>query len=65
MYKILIVDDEQNILDGLAASVPWNEVSAEVVGTAVDGMDATIILDNSNLNRVLNFLVNKYGCKKN
>ena len=40
MYKLLIVDDEQNILDGLAATVPWNEISAEVVGTAVDGMDA-------------------------
>lgn len=40
MYKLLIVDDEYNIREGLANGIPWHEVDIEVVGTAVDGEDA-------------------------
>jgi len=40
MYRLLIVDDEFNIRDGLANSVPWKDIGVEVVGTASDGREA-------------------------
>lgn len=40
MYKLLIVDDEYNIREGLVNGIPWHEIGVEVVGAAVDGEDA-------------------------
>lgn len=40
MYKLLIVDDEYNIRNGLLNGIPWHEIGVEVVATAVDGDDA-------------------------
>lgn len=40
MYKLLVVDDEYNIREGLACGIPWHRTGVEVVGTAVDGEDA-------------------------
>lgn len=40
MYKLLVVDDEYNIRDGLANAIPWSSVDVEVVGSAANGLDA-------------------------
>ncbi len=40
MYKLLVVDDEFNIRDGIANAIAWDGICAQVVGTAVDGADA-------------------------
>ena len=40
MYKILVVDDEFNIRDGIINAVPWDKIGAKVVGEALDGQDA-------------------------
>ena len=45
MYRSLIVDDEKNIRDRMAAFFPWAEVGFEVVGTAEDGIDALEKID--------------------
>ena len=37
MYRLLIVDDEEDIRRGLAFFFPWDEVGFEVVGTAENG----------------------------
>lgn len=37
MYRVLLVDDEQIILDGLSRVVRWGEMGCEVVGTASNG----------------------------
>lgn len=37
MIKVVIVDDEKMIRDGLAYTMPWNEMGIEVAGTACDG----------------------------
>lgn len=40
MYRLLIVDDEEDIRRGLAELFPWREVGFEVVGTAENGRQA-------------------------
>lgn len=37
MYRVVLVDDERIILDGLARAVPWGDMGCEVVGTAGNG----------------------------
>ena len=32
MYKLVIIDDEQKILDGVAEIFPWDQIGFEVVG---------------------------------
>ncbi len=40
MYNVLIVDDEQNIRDGIAKSCDWARFRIDRVETAADAMDA-------------------------
>lgn len=40
MYKLMIVDDEEDIRRGMARGIPWKEFGFEVVAQAVDGEDA-------------------------
>ncbi|MBQ8536159.1 MAG: response regulator [Clostridia bacterium] len=37
MYKVLLVDDERLILEGLSRVMPWEKYGCTVVGTASDG----------------------------
>lgn len=37
MYRVLLVDDEHIILDGLSRAVPWESLGCTVVGTAYNG----------------------------
>ena len=39
MYRVLLVDDERMILEGLSRVVPWKDLSCEVTGTAPDGKE--------------------------
>lgn len=40
MYRLLIVDDEEEIREGLASYFPWEEVGFRVVATAANGQEA-------------------------
>ena len=40
MIKMLIVDDEQIILDGIKESIDWSSFGIKVAGTATNGVDA-------------------------
>lgn len=40
MYKLLIVDDEKIVIDGLTSATNWKEHHIEIVGTASDGQEA-------------------------
>ncbi|RCW67014.1 response regulator transcription factor [Saliterribacillus persicus] len=47
MYKVLLVDDERIILEGISAIVNWNELDVELSGTARNGIEAfSFIQDN-------------------
>lgn len=39
MYKLIIADDEQIVLDGIADTIPWNDYGITVVGKANNGKD--------------------------
>jgi two-component system response regulator YesN len=40
MYRVLLVDDERTILDGISAIVDWEEQGAILSGTANNGIEA-------------------------
>jgi two-component system response regulator YesN len=39
MYKLVIADDEKNVLDGIADTIAWKENGIIVVGKATNGLD--------------------------
>lgn len=44
MYKVVIVDDEPIILEGLTKGVKWEQWNCEVVGTAYNGVEGLEII---------------------
>ena len=40
LYKIIIADDEINILEGIKTSIDWEELGIQVIGTATNGIAA-------------------------
>ena len=40
MYKLIIVDDEQAILNGLKNVIDWNSLGFEIAGTYTNGEQA-------------------------
>lgn len=47
MYKVLIVDDERLIREGLARHIRWNEMGMELLGTAEDARHALEIISQT------------------
>jgi two-component system response regulator YesN len=46
VYKLLVVDDEYNIRDGIANALPWDSIGVQVIGTAGCGRDALKLADS-------------------
>jgi len=40
MYKVLLVDDERIILEGISSIIDWEEIGTELIGTARNGLEA-------------------------
>lgn len=53
MYKVLIVDDEPLILDGLQYVIDWEEHGAEIVASASNGVEALRALEQSAIHIVV------------
>lgn len=47
MYKVLIVDDEPSILNGLKHIINWAEHGIEIIGLASNGQEALDIIKNN------------------
>lgn len=45
MYKVMIIDDEPIIVEGLSRSIPWEKWNCEVVATANDGMEGKRLIE--------------------
>lgn len=45
MYKLLIVDDEEIILNGIITTFDWKELGYEIVGQASNGVEALMLYD--------------------
>ncbi|MFZ8764958.1 response regulator [Enterococcus diestrammenae] len=53
MYKVLLVDDEYMILNGLEKLIPWESLGFEVIGKAADGMSAFDFINHNNIDVVI------------
>ncbi len=42
MYKVIIIDDEPIIVEGISRMVPWEKYGCKIVDTANDGVEADI-----------------------
>lgn len=45
MYKVMIIDDEPIIVEGLSRSIPWEKWNCQVVATANDGMEGKRLIE--------------------
>ena len=45
MYKVMIVDDEPIIVEGLSRSIPWEKWNCQVVATANDGVSGKRLVE--------------------
>jgi two-component system response regulator YesN len=53
MYSILLVDDEMSVVDGIEASVPWQEIGIDHVYKALSATEALQILSQYSVDIVL------------
>lgn len=44
-YKVLLVDDEAEIREGMAHRIPWEELGFKICGTAENGLEALDIIE--------------------
>ena len=47
MYRAMVVDDEEIIVNGLVRTMPWAQNRCEVVATARDGREALALFETS------------------
>lgn len=52
MYKVLLVDDEPVIVEGLSRGIPWEKWNCEVVGMAHDGLEGKKLIEELHPNIV-------------
>lgn len=45
MYKVVLVDDEPIIVEGLCRSIPWEKWNCKVVATAHDGLEGKKVIE--------------------
>lgn len=45
MYRVMIIDDEPIIVEGLSRSIPWEKWNCEVVATANDGLEGKALME--------------------
>lgn len=45
MYKLIIVDDEESVREGMQRYLDWNAFNIEVTGTAQDGIQALALVE--------------------
>jgi len=53
MYRVIIVDDEPIIVEGLCRTIPWEEYGCEVTATAYDGVEGKDLIKKLKPNIVI------------
>ncbi len=48
MYKVVIIDDEPIIVEGLSRAIAWKNWNCEVIGTASDGLEGLELVNKVN-----------------
>ncbi|HEX3078054.1 MAG TPA: response regulator [Lachnospiraceae bacterium] len=44
MYKVVIIDDEPIIVEGISRTIPWDKYDCQIVAKAYDGMEGTQLI---------------------
>lgn len=44
MYKVIIIDDEPIIVEGISRIVPWDKFDCQIIATANDGIEGTEVI---------------------
>ncbi|GFN31065.1 response regulator transcription factor [Paenibacillus xylaniclasticus] len=44
MWKIVIIDDDRQVLQGMKQAIPWDELNAEWAGEAMNGVDGLEVI---------------------
>lgn len=59
MNKVVIVDDESIIVEGLTKTLPWEQWNCKIVATASDGEEGRKIIErlSNSIIRTLFFLI--------
>lgn len=52
MYKVMLIDDEPIIVEGLSRSIPWEKWDCKVVATANDGVEGRQLIEEQRPNIV-------------
>ncbi|MEG0962531.1 MAG: response regulator [Lachnospiraceae bacterium] len=52
MYKVMIIDDEPIIVEGLSRSIPWEKWNCRVVATANDGLEGKALIEEYKPNMI-------------
>lgn len=47
MYKVMLVDDEEIVIEGLKKKIDWQSLQLEVAGVAQDGLEALKIIEET------------------
>lgn len=53
MYKVLLVDDERTILEGISAIVDWKAQGTQLYGSARNGLEALDFIHNHHLDIII------------
>jgi Response regulator containing CheY-like receiver domain and AraC-type DNA-binding domain len=53
MYKLIIADDEEKILEGIANLFPWQRIGFEVVGRFLNGKEVLQCLEKQHVDAIL------------
>lgn len=53
MLKVILIDDEAIILQGLKKLIPWNRLGFEIVGEALDGQEGLLLIEEKNPDLVI------------
>ena len=55
-YKVILVDDEEEVIDVMEAKIRWNELGFEVVGSATNGVKALELIEKLQTDVVLRYI---------
>lgn len=57
MYRVVLVDDENAVLEGLKKKVDWGKLGLKIVGTATDGLEALDIIEETKPNILITDII--------
>ena len=56
MYKLVIIDDEQKIVEGMKNLFPWEEIGFEVVAYFSDSLKAIDYINQHKVDVILRYI---------